>query len=184
MSTDQRTGTESGHREQGVAVAGGASRYTPYIWAALRIVVGWTFLWAFLDKLFGLGHATPSGQGWIDGGSPTKGFLSSSTGGFSSLWHNLAGTGFANWMFMLAVLGLGLAFLLGIGLRVGAVAGTILYLCMWSVVLPPETNPVTDDHTIGLLVVIGLALVSAGDTIGLGRWWKSLPIVAHNPWLI
>ena len=36
----------------------------PYVWGALRIVFGWIFLWAFLDKLFGLGFATrPSGPG-------------------------------------------------------------------------------------------------------------------------
>ncbi|MEV4328407.1 hypothetical protein AB0J37_39725, partial [Microbispora rosea] len=26
-----------------------------YVWAAARIAVGWVFLWAFLDKLFGWG---------------------------------------------------------------------------------------------------------------------------------
>ena len=30
------------------------------------------FLWAFLDKAFGLGYATPSGNAWINGGSPTR----------------------------------------------------------------------------------------------------------------
>ena len=39
--------------------------------AALRIVLGFTFLWAFVDKLFGLGYATPSERSWINGGSPT-----------------------------------------------------------------------------------------------------------------
>ena len=29
-----------------------------YVWGALRIGVGWIFLWGFLDKLFGLGFAT------------------------------------------------------------------------------------------------------------------------------
>ncbi len=29
-----------------------------YVAAALRISLGWTFLWAFLDKLFALGFAT------------------------------------------------------------------------------------------------------------------------------
>ena len=42
-----------------------------------RISLGWVFLWAFLDKTFGLGYATESKDAWIDGGSPTFGFLSS-----------------------------------------------------------------------------------------------------------
>ena len=45
-----------------------ASRYgatmkgnnSKYIWATLRIVMGWIFLWPFLDKTFGLGFATPA----------------------------------------------------------------------------------------------------------------------------
>ena len=45
--------------------------------AVLRIATGLIFLWAFLDKLFGLGYATPRRQAWIDGGSPTQGFLNS-----------------------------------------------------------------------------------------------------------
>jgi thiosulfate dehydrogenase [quinone] large subunit len=69
-------------------------------------------------------------------------------------------------------------------MRVAAAAGALLYVLMWTVVLPPENNPVVDDHIIGALVVIGLALVHAGDTFGLGRWWKQQPIVQQNRWLI
>ena len=29
-----------------------------YLLAALRIVLGWTFLWPFIDKLFGFGYGT------------------------------------------------------------------------------------------------------------------------------
>ena len=43
--------------------------------AVLRIAMGFLFLWAFLDKTFGLHYATPSAKAWIHGGSPTKGFL-------------------------------------------------------------------------------------------------------------
>ncbi|MGW5055042.1 hypothetical protein [Actinokineospora sp. NPDC004072] len=43
--------------------------------AMVRIAMGLVFAWAFLDKSFGLGYATPSANAWINGGSPTKGFL-------------------------------------------------------------------------------------------------------------
>jgi thiosulfate dehydrogenase [quinone] large subunit len=69
-------------------------------------------------------------------------------------------------------------------MRVAAVCGALLYLLMWTAVLPPETNPIVDDHIIGALVLIGLALAHAGDTLGLGRWWRVQPIVQRNPWLI
>src|SRR6266516_2522069 len=108
-----------------------------YVLAALRIVVGWVFLWAFLDKLFGLGYATPSAKAWLDGGSPTKGFLSSATGPFAGFYHDIAGTGWANWLFMLGLAGIGTAFLLGIGTRIAAAAGAIMYLMMFAVVEAP-----------------------------------------------
>jgi thiosulfate dehydrogenase [quinone] large subunit len=154
------------------------------VFAVLRIVIGLTFLWAFLDKLFGFGYATPSAKSWINGGSPTKGFLSGADGPFAGFYHAIAGAGWANWLFMLALLALGVALTLGIGMRVAAVSGAILYLMMWAVVLPPQTNPVLDEHIIGALAVIALALVHAGDTAGFGRWWKKQPIVQQNRWLI
>jgi thiosulfate dehydrogenase (quinone) large subunit len=155
-----------------------------YVFAGLRVVVGFTFLWAFLDKLFGLGHSTPSAKSWLNGGSPSKGFLSGAEGPFASFYRGIAGDTWVNWLFMIALLGLGIALTLGIGMRVAAVSGALLYLMMWAVVLPPETNPIVDDHIIGALAVIALALVHAGDTLGLGRPWKKLPIVRQNHWLI
>jgi thiosulfate dehydrogenase [quinone] large subunit len=155
------------------------------VFGVLRIVVGFTFLWAFLDKLFGLGYATPSERSWLNGGSPTRGFLANSASGpFEGLYKDIAGAAWADWLFMLGLAGIGTALLLGIGIRVAAVAGALLYLLMWTVVLPPENNPVVDDHIIGALVVIALALVHAGDTFGLGRWWKHQPTVQQNRWLI
>ena len=161
-------------------VAQAAARY---VWAGVRLALGWTFLWAFIDKVFGLGFATPDGKGWIDGGSPTKGFLSGAEGPFAGFYQDLAGTAFANWAFMLGLLGIGLALTLGIGMRIAAVAGSVLYVMMWSVALPPSNNPFMDEHLIFAGVLVGLALIGAGRTIGLGRFWEGLPIVQRLPWL-
>ncbi|MEU4541590.1 hypothetical protein AB0G15_42860, partial [Streptosporangium sp. NPDC023825] len=35
-------------------------RPADYVWAIARIGLGWIFLWAFLDKTFGWGFATPA----------------------------------------------------------------------------------------------------------------------------
>ena len=155
------------------------------VFATLRIVLGFTFFWAFLDKLFGLGYSTPSERAWINGGSPTRGFLANSAAGpFEGLYKDIAGAAWADWLFMIGLAALGAALLLGIGMRIAAVSGALLYVLMWTVVLPPETNPVVDDHIIGALILIGLALVHAGDTWGLGKWWKAQPVVRNHPWLI
>jgi len=164
--------------------------------AVLRISTGFVFLWAFLDKTFGLGYATPSAKAWINGGSPTKGFLSSiDVGPFQNTFHSLAGTTFANWAFMLGLLGIGLALILGIGLRIAAGAAVVMMALMWIAEWPlaqhtsagkpsGSTNPITDYHFIYAVSAVVAALTYAGHTWGLGRWWAELPIVRKNPWLI
>ena len=72
---------------------------------------------------------------------------------------------------MVGLAGIGVALLLGIGMRVAAVAGGLLLVLMWTAVLPPENNPFMDDHLIYAAVLAVLALVDAGDTLGLGRVW-------------
>ncbi|MFU8871558.1 hypothetical protein [Micromonospora sp. SL4-19] len=155
-----------------------------YVFAGLRIALGWVFLWAFLDKVFGLGHETAAKNAWINGGSPTKGFLAfGAKGPFEGFYHGIAGAAWADWLFMLGLAAIGLALVLGIGMRVAAVAGVALLVMMWTVVLPPANNPFMDDHLIYAGVLAGLALVGAGNTLGLGRAWARLPIVQRLPWL-
>lgn len=75
-------------RIPGNAVAGPGR----YLWALVRTCLGWTFLWPFLDKTFGLGHETPSASAWVRGGLPTTGFLKASVGPFSGIYHDLSGS--------------------------------------------------------------------------------------------
>ncbi|WP_405968404.1 DoxX family membrane protein [Streptomyces sp. NBC_00015] len=163
--------------------------------ASLRLLTGFVFLWAFLDKTFGLGYATPSGKGWIDGGSPTKGFLGSvAVGPMESTFHSWAGDPWANWLFMLGLLGIGLALVLGVALRFAAVAGTAMMTLMWVAEWPParhlsdgspsmSTNPFADYHVLYAVALIVLAATAAGDTLGAGRLWARLPIVRDHGWL-
>jgi len=160
--------------------------------ATLRIAFGFTFLWAFFDKLLALGFATgttPEGQvdrfgdaAWINGGSPTEGFLAfGADGPFQGFYNSIAGAAWANWLFMLGLLGIGLALTLGIGMRAAAVAGATMYVLMWSVALPPANNPVIDVHILGAISLIVLAALSAGNTWGLGHRWSQVPQVRKNP---
>jgi len=150
--------------------------------AVLRIAFGLTFLWAFVDKVFGLGYATKSGQGWIDGGDPTMGFLTKGTDGpFKDFYAGLAGDFWVTPLFMIGLAGLGIALTLGIGMRVAAVSGVLLYLLMWSAALPPANNPVLDDHILGAITLVVLAATAAGDTWGLGRQWARTDVVRRFP---
>jgi thiosulfate dehydrogenase (quinone) large subunit len=165
---------------------------THRVLAALRIAFGLTFLWAFFDKLFALGFHTGYDQAgnldrfgdaaWINGGSPTEGFLAfGADGPFQSFYNSIAGAAWADWLFMLGLLSIGLALTLGIGIRVAAASGALLYVLMWTVVLPPENNPVLDDHLLGALTLVALALLNAGDTWGLGGKWAKTELVQHYP---
>ena len=143
-----------------------------YLLAAIRISLGWVFLWAFFDKLFGLGRSTAPEAAWLAGGSPTTGFLSfAARGPFVGLYNSMAGNPVVDVLFMVGLLGLGLALLLGIGLKVAGVTGPLLMVLMWSAQLPPATNPFMDNHLIYAMVLALLPLVKAGHTLGLGEWW-------------
>jgi thiosulfate dehydrogenase [quinone] large subunit len=149
-----------------------------YVTAALRISLGWVFLWAFLDKLFGLGHETASKAAWINGGSPTSGFLGhATTGPFADFYQNIAGQAWADWLFMIGLAGIGTALIAGIAMRIAAASGALLLVLMWTAVLPPENNPFMDDHLIYALTLIALALANAGHVLGLGKAWERIPLV-------
>jgi thiosulfate dehydrogenase [quinone] large subunit len=154
-----------------------------YLLAGIRLGLGFIFLWAFVDKLFGLGFSTASARAWINGGNPTEGFLGSSEGPFSGFFHAIAGTGIANVLFMGGLLAIGAALILGIGMRLAAAGGALLMVMMWVAVLPPATNPILDDHLINAAILIVLALLAMGNTLGFGRAWSAVPLVQRNPWL-
>jgi len=160
--------------------------------AVLRVTFGLTFLWAFFDKLLALGYSTGVGEdgrldrfgpaAWVNGGSPTEGFLKfGAAGPFKGLYNSIGGAAWADWLFMLGLLGIGAALTLGIGIRLAAAAGTLLYVLMWTVALPPANNPVLDEHVLGAVSMVILGLTLAGDTWGLGRIWARLPLVSQHP---
>jgi len=155
-----------------------------YLLAALRFSLGWVFLWAFLDKTFGWGFATPSDGAWINGGSPTSGFLENAPAGpMADFYNSLAGQAWVDWVFQIGLLGIGLALILGVGLRIAAVTGSLLLLMMWSAALPPENNPFMDDHLIYAMVLILLPILAAGRYVGFGGMWGRLPIVKRYSFL-
>jgi len=163
--------------------------------AVLRISIGFVFLWAFLDKTVGLSYATPSAKAWISGGSPTKGFLSSvEVGPFQSMFNAIAGSWWADLIFMAGLLGIGVALTLGIVLRIAAVSGVVMMAGMWLAEFPiarftstgasnGSSNPFMEYHVIYALVLVTLALCYAGNTWGLGRMWARIPFVSRHEWV-
>lgn len=177
---------------QGLVNRAGESPVGRYAWALARLSIGFVFLWAFFDKLLALGYATGTDRdtgvidrfgdaAWINGGSPTTGYLSGVSGPFKGLFEPLAGAAWADWLFMTGLLAIGVALMLGIGMRIAAATGALLLMFMWMASLPLDNNPFMDDHLVYAIVLIGLAAVHAGDTLGLGRIWTRTELVRRYP---
>lgn len=127
-------------------------------WLTLRYLMAFIFLWAFVDKVFGLGFSTPTGKGWLAGNSPTAGFLQAAVRGpFAGFYHSLAGNPLVDWIFMLAILAIGLSLLTGIWKRAACWGGFVFMIVMWSALLPPTTNPIIDEHILYAVILLGLA---------------------------
>lgn len=171
------TGTPEGHaRSWGFTILG-----------LVRIFIGFYFLWAFADKLFGLGYSTPSERSWLNGGSPTAGFLGGSIEGgnpFASVWQFFIDLNpVTNILFMAGLFAIGVAFLLGIGTRIAAASGFAMYMLMFLAAFPLTTNPIIDDHVIIGVLMLAMAGLAAGDHLGLGRPWRKL-VGTKAPFLI
>ncbi|HMT19323.1 MAG TPA: hypothetical protein PKD15_04770 [Candidatus Saccharibacteria bacterium] len=166
---------------------------TPYAWAILRIIIGLIFLWAFFDKMIGLGYATcrtvdPQTKeetvkvlcekSAVKGGSPTTGFLKfAAKGPMQSFYNDLAGNKFIDVLFMAGLGLIGGALVLGIGMKIATASGMLLLLMMWSAVLPGENNPLIDDHIVYIAALLGIKWADSSQVWGLGSWWKKQAIV-------
>lgn len=152
--------------------------------ALLRIGIGFIFLWGFLDKLFGLGFSTTPAKSWMVGASPTAGYLSNATRGpLAEIFQSLTGNPVTDWLFMLGLLGVGVAFVLGIALRFSSYAGATMMILLYLSAFPPATNPLIDNHIIYALLLLFLAQAGAGDYLGLGKNWNKSLIVKTLPFL-
>ena len=129
------------------------------VFIALRLVLGFIFLWAFLDKVFGLGFATTADKAWIQGGSPTTGFLSFGVRGpFAEIFHSLAGVVVVDWLFMLGLLFVGLTLMFNRYVKWGCVAGCLMLFFMYLALLFPANNPIIDEHLVYILVLALIGL--------------------------
>lgn len=184
-----------------VAVTG-SSKLGWVMLSVSRIALGFVFLWAFLDKLIGLGFSTcrtvaedgtfsidaMCDKAWLNGGHVTEGYLvygGNVNSPFHDFFVNLGADRWTDWPFMLGLAGVGIALMLGIGTRIGAWAGSAMLLFMYLTQMFPSTNPILDEHIVYILAIIAIvALELSRQTVGLGSWWRKLPIVKKNPWLV
>ncbi len=155
-----------------------------WAWVGLRVGLGMIFLWAFFDKVFGLGFSTAPDKSWLNGVSPTVGFLKFGTKGpFAEFFRGIAGNPAVDLLFMAGLLLIGAALLLGIGMKIAGYSGALMLVLMWLAVLPPEHHPFLDDHIIYAIALCGLAHTKAGQWFGLGGRWANTSLVKKFPFL-
>lgn len=164
-----------------------------YTIAVMRISLGLVFLWAFFDKLFGLGFATCRDvktnavemlcdKAWLQGGSPTTGFLKNATKGpFETFYQNLAGNGFIDVLFMAGLLLIGLGLVFGLATRLSTITGSLLLFMMWTAVLWPSNNPLLDDHIVYIFALMVVLFADSYQKLGLGGWWRKQSLVKKFP---
>lgn len=153
-----------------------------YVLGLLRLTVGFIFLWAFVDKVFGLGFATTADKAWLAGASPTAGFLQFAVHGpLAGFYHSLAGSGLVDWLFMLGLLFIGVSLMLGIFMKLGGYSGIIMLALMYGALgLSPVNNPLIDEHVIYILVIFVLMMTNSGQYLGFGKWWGNTSFVQKN----
>jgi thiosulfate dehydrogenase [quinone] large subunit len=176
--------------------------------ALLRFAMGWTFLWAFLDKAFALGFSTGrvvdeatgassidflGDAAWINGGSPTAGVLGFATKGpLADTYQSITGfqmtqagptvAGWVDWVYMLSMLLIGCALILGVGVKLASLGGIVWMAIFYTATaIWPEHNPFLDDHVVEALVLGALLLANAGRYYGLGKVWQRTTVVQRFP---
>jgi thiosulfate dehydrogenase (quinone) large subunit len=180
------------------------------VFALLRIAMGWTFLWAFLDKAFALGFSTgrvlgDAGQtvridffgdgAWVHGASPTAGVVGFALKGpFADTIQTVTGyqmtqtgpqvAGWVDWVYMLSMLLIGVGLILGVGTRLAALGGIAWMAIFYAgTAIWPEHNPVLDEHVVDALILVALLLANAGRYYGLGKIWQRLGFVRDRRYL-
>ena len=165
-----------------------------YAFGLARISLRFIFLWAFLDKAFALGFATGraedgtidffgEGAAWLNGGSPTEGVLTYATKGpLAGFFQSLSGAAWVDWAYMLSMLLIGAALILGVATRLASIGGAIwMGLFYLATAIKPEFNPGVGAHIVYILVLVGLASLGGGRSLGLQERWDRLAIVKRLP---
>ncbi|MEM7331186.1 MAG: hypothetical protein AAF490_03770 [Chloroflexota bacterium] len=151
-------------------------------WVIIRILLGFIFFWAAIDKIFGLGFATAPEEAWLAGVSPTFGYLNFATyGPFAGIMQSMAGNPVVDILLVGGQLLIGLSLILGVGVKIAGYSGALMMLLIYLSAFPGEFNPLIDEHIIYIVLLIGLAQAEAGKVLGLGKVWAETDIVQKYP---
>lgn len=152
--------------------------------AAIRITLGFMMVWAFLDKLLGLGMLTTPEAAVINGGSPTEYYLSELVSGvFAGFFHTMAGNAVVDLLLMAGLLLIGIGLMLGIASRLSTIGMCVMMVLMYMLSVPPSDNPLVDYHIVYILAMLAVYFLGGFDRWSLNGRWKSLSMV-DRVWIL
>jgi len=139
---------------------------------SLRVGLGWVFLWAGVTKL-------------LDPAWSAAGYLNAAKT-FPDLFHWFASPGALPAVNALNAWGLtlvGIALILGVGVRIAAAAGSALMVLYYLPILdfpyPNKNAFLIDDHIVYVMAFGVLAAFRAGGVWGLGPWCAKTLFAKH-----
>ena len=148
----------------------------------LRIALGWTMVWAFMDKMFGLGFPSTPDVAFVNGGSPTEYYLTYLVDGpFEGFWNSLTGNAVIDWLLMLGLIAVGVSMMLGVASKLSTIGFVVMMTLMFTLSVPPSDNPLLDYHVIYIIAALAVYWMGGYTGIGLGRRWSELAIVRRLP---
>ena len=159
----------------------GKYKFQEYLLGLLRIFFGLEFLWAFLDRFFGLGIATAPEASFLSGAKQTEGYLRFVTNpdspfafifnGPDALLLELGGIVDLMYMGMLFIGGITL--ITGIGVRIGGISTFLFFFSVWLATIPPEFHPFIEAHFLQMWILLFFAISDSGYWLGLGERWNN-----------
>ncbi len=150
--------------------------------AVLRIVFGWMMIWAFLDKLFGLGMLTTPENAIINGGSPTEYYLGQLVSGpLTGVWNALAGNAIVDFLLMAGLLLVGIGLIFGIASKLSTIGMSVMMIFMFALHVPPADNPLVDYHLAYVLAMLAIYWLGGFDHLSLNAKYLDLGIVKRVP---
>ena len=155
---------------------------TGFFLAVVRVIIALMFLWAFADKLFGLGFPTPSDMGYIDGGSPTKDFLAANDGWFAPLFNAMANIyQITDVLIIVGLLLIGGSLLIGTASKITTVASLVLLTMFYMSELPLADNPILDFRLVYMAALAAAYFGNGFGRISLKGRWDELEVVKKHP---
>jgi thiosulfate dehydrogenase (quinone) large subunit len=164
-------------------------KFSLYLFTITRVTMGWIFFFSFLARIFGLSYDPSAwamtgtnieGRSWFAGNSPTAGYLGNipDSKWLSDTFVGMAGNPFVDFLYMMGMLGVGLAMILGIGRKIAAISGALMMFLMYLAALPIPTNPFVDSHIVYALVFLILGFTKNHGIIFVPQW---APIAEKYP---